>query len=238
MRIRVADTWIAGDPDLGPHKSPPAQIVSWVVGRVIQANGGAEEAEISYCDRKQVSNQVTFTAVREFATPDLLLALLADHAGAAPDYGVECTVALRSEMDLRWYEVELTGTLAMTGIKPLGPVSAELSYKISGGALVVGDSEVYWDQILRVGEDTDYLELKVGDMWYRIPAEPLGTTAATVAPALDGVDDDYIVALVDGADYRWPAVPTGTALVTGGPLISGDNILVGVGGADYAIPLV
>lgn len=165
MRVRVDTTWIAGDPDLGPGKSPPAQIVSWQTGRVIQPDGGAGAAEISFCDRKQTSNQITFLAVREFDTPGELLALLADHGGAEPAYGVECTVSLRTEVDGAWSELELTGVLHLVQTRILGPVSAELTYSAKGGAILVGDTGTYADLRvtdggdLRITDDGDYREL-------------------------------------------------------------------------------
>lgn len=162
MRIRLNDAWIAGHPDYSDRVwSPTTDNAPLVLDRQIDTKSGPGWASQKFCDARNVSVTVPFTVVREFDTPFLRAAFLADVCSETPSYGVTGTIGYRFEHDHEWTELlSANGVIVLQRVALVGTVSLRLEYEATGGAFVAGDSGTYGELSTEGG---DPLETEGGD---------------------------------------------------------------------------
>lgn len=152
MRLRVNDTWVAGNPSHAIKDWTPMLIGAVARNAVVITESGPGWESLRFCDGGNVGLRLSFSVARLFDTEAECFEAWRDYLSGEPPHDWSGTVYLRHEQGADWQEAYSPGAmLTLTGALPQG-LTLRLNYTLECGLLVPGDTGVYGVVMTEAGE--------------------------------------------------------------------------------------
>jgi len=134
MRVRIGDSWIAGNPEFLPGAWSTAEDISFVGLHEVTPQTGAGFVARSFFDGGNRGVVVRFSVTRLFADPTQAAAFWFSLFSAAPPHPLTGDVFFRVDGPSGYHEQRLIeAVVSVTGVTPIGSVSVRVNYQVSGG---------------------------------------------------------------------------------------------------------